>query len=268
MVVIPARGGSKTILKKNIKSYLGKPLICHSIDQSLELLNDGLVDDVVLTTDSAEIATVVRDYSSKVWIPFYRPASISEDLSTDLEFFDHLLEYLDENHPEKRPDILIHLRPTYPYRSVQVIKDALLTYSKVYNDYDCLRTVFKWEGKSPLKMFTLSPTGALDPLRTEIYGVSEPYNMPRQILPEVYSCNGYLDIIKRTTITEKRSVSGIKIFPWKMTSDKIDDIDDEKQWAESEQKQIMELKAKELKAKEIRDSKIREIKIRGLKIEE
>lgn len=238
MVVIPARGGSKTILNKNIKLYLGKPLVCHSIDQAIELLDDKLIDDIVLTTDSSEIMKTVQNYSSKVWIPFSRPASISDDLSTDLEFFDHLIEYLKNNHPERMPDIFIHLRPTYPYRSVEVIKDALLTYIKEYDNYDCLRTVFKWEGKSPLKMFTLSSNGSLDPLKKEIYGIEEPYNMPRQILPEVYSCNGYLDIIKRITITEKRSVSGNKILPWKMSSDKIDDIDDEKQWIESEQKQI------------------------------
>ena len=240
MIVIPARGGSKTIPGKNIRPYLGKPLILHSVDQSLDLLDSGLVDQVLLTTDSDEIAKVVSDYTSRVWIPFRRPKEISEDLSTDLEFFDHLLGYLEKHHPDQIPDILIHLRPTYPYRSSKEIEEALKKYALEYPNYDCLRSVFKWEGKSPLKMFTLDQEGTLNPLKTEINGVKEPYNQPRQILPDVYSCNGYLDIIKRSTITEKKSVSGTVILPWIMTSDKIDDLDDLVQWKASEEKQIRE----------------------------
>jgi hypothetical protein len=119
--------------------------------------------------------------------------------------------------------------------------------------YDCLRSVFKWEGKSPLKMFVLDHNNTLPltpltsltpliPLKYEINGIKEPYNMPRQLLPDVYSCNGYLDIIKRATITEKNSVSGTCIYPWIMDSDKIDDLDTLDEWKRSEEKQLNELK--------------------------
>lgn len=250
MVVIPARGGSKGIKDKNIQPYLGKPLILHSVDQSIDLLESGLVNKILLTTDSEEIAKTVQEYDSRVWIPFLRPSEISQDLSTDLEFFQHLLTYLENNHQEDLPDILIHLRPTYPYRSSTEIKKALETYIPISDNYDCLRSVFKWEGKSPLKMFVMDHQDTSDnslthksliPLKYEINGIKEPYNMPRQLLPDIYSCNGYLDIINRLTITEKNSVSGTCIYPWIMDSDKTDDLDTLEDWKKSEEKQLKEM---------------------------
>uniref|UniRef100_A0A6C0E6C3 Cytidylyltransferase n=1 Tax=viral metagenome TaxID=1070528 RepID=A0A6C0E6C3_9ZZZZ len=242
MIVIPARGGSKGIKNKNLLPYLGKPLILHSVDQSIDLLESGLINKIVLTTDSDDIAKTVREYDSRVWIPFMRPDEISQDLSTDLEFFEHLIDYLENNYPQDLPDILVHLRPTYPYRSVKEIRKALETYIPIHDKYDCLRSVFKWEGKSPLKMFVLDqPNSNLIPLKYEINGIKEPYNMPRQLLPDIYSCNGYLDIINRLTITQKKSVSGTTIYPWIMDSDKIDDLDTLDDWHRSEEKQSKQL---------------------------
>lgn len=242
MVVIPARGGSKEIIGKNLKPYLGEPLISHSIKQAF-LMGD-LIDKVLITTDSEEIARVAKETDPRVWIPFYRPKEISDDLSTDLEFFQHLIEWIKENQPEELPDILIHLRPTYPYRKIKDLKDALKLYLDNL-DYDCLRSVFPFKGKSPLKMFVSDQNNGLKPLVYEINGIKEPYNQPRQLLPTIYSCNGYLDIIKRETI-ENGSVSGTKIYPFIMSEDSTDDLDTLDDWKKSEKKQIQSMNTKKM----------------------
>ena len=81
LAIIPARGGSKGIPGKNIKLLAGKPLIAWTIDVAKE---SGLVDRVIVSTDDEGIAEVARAHGAEV--PFMRPAEISGDLATDVEF--------------------------------------------------------------------------------------------------------------------------------------------------------------------------------------
>ena len=227
--IIPARGGSKKIPRKNIKLFLGKPLIYYSIKQAKE---SKYINRIILTTDDEEIRQIGMKYG--VEAPFLRPKEISDDLSTDLEFFEHYLEWTKKNEPEKIPDILVQLRPTYPTRKVEIIDDCIKTMLENM-DYDCVRTAAEYNSKTPYKMYTVE-NHKLCPLFEEYNDVKQPYNCCRQIFPQVYTANGYLEVIKTDTILKKKSVSGNKIYPYIMDESCIEDIDTEKEWFELETK--------------------------------
>ncbi len=89
IAVIPARGGSKRIPRKNIKAFHGKPLIAYSIEVAL---NSNLFDKVVVSTDDEEIASIAKKYGAE--IPFLRPKELADDFTGTKEVVNHLLEYL------------------------------------------------------------------------------------------------------------------------------------------------------------------------------
>ena len=254
--IIPARGGSKGIPRKNIIDYKGKPLIVHSIELALKC---PLIDKVIVSTDDEEIADISKKYGADV--PFIRPEEYAEDESRDIEFFQHYLKYLESKIIEDKnplnvkldnktqhkinnifPDVMIHLRPTSPNRTLEDLTNIINTFINpdVYHLYDSLRTVVP-VNKSPFKMYELQDWNVkntkkdlLVPLFPEkVYNwsqkrtIHEPYNAPRQVLPKCYIHDGYVDIIKTLTIYNKRSVTGDLIYPYirDITQKDICDID-------------------------------------------
>src|SRR5439155_7193608 len=89
LALIPARGGSKGIPRKNIKVVAGKPLIAYSIEQALA---SRLITRTIVSTDDPEIAQVAREFGAKV--PFMRPGEFAQDLSPDIDVFRHALKWL------------------------------------------------------------------------------------------------------------------------------------------------------------------------------
>ena len=89
--IIPARGGSKGIPKKNIIDVRGKPLIAYSIEPAIEAMELGLIDKVIVSTDSIEIADISKNYGAE--IPFLRPDDISGDKAKSIEFIEHALSF-------------------------------------------------------------------------------------------------------------------------------------------------------------------------------
>ena len=227
--IIPARGGSKTIKNKNIKLFLGEPLIYYSIKQAHE---SKYINRIILTTDNEEIRQIGMKYG--VEAPFLRPKNISGDLSTDLEFFEHYLEWTKENEPNKIPDILVQLRTTYPTRSVKLIDECI---ELLMNNmgYDCVRTISEYNSKTPFKMYTVE-NNCINPLFKKHKNLKEPYNLCRQEFPQIYTSNGCVDVIKTDTILKKKSVSGDKMFPKILDETEIDDIDTIEEWIIAENK--------------------------------
>jgi CMP-N,N'-diacetyllegionaminic acid synthase len=200
--LIPARGGSKVIPKKNIYSLAGKPLIAHSIEYSL---NCPEVHRTIVSTDNSEIAEIARKHGAEV--PFVRPSELAQDDTPDFPVFYHALNWLYENEGF-RPDLIVQLRPTTPIRPSGLIEKAI---KMIMDDEeaDCVRSV-REPAYSPYKMWQkendyLKPFIELED--------SESYNLPRQKLPEVFYHDGLLDVIRTSTILEKKSVSGDKIIP-------------------------------------------------------
>jgi len=110
LALVPARGGSKGIPRKNIRDFAGHPLIAYSIAAGLHA---ALVNRVIVSTDDEEIAEVARQYGAEA--PFLRPAEFAQDQSLDLPVFQHALEWLAEKE-NYHPDVVVQLRPTSPVR--------------------------------------------------------------------------------------------------------------------------------------------------------
>lgn len=215
--LIPARSGSKGIRNKNILNFKGKPLIAHSIIQGNECK---FIDEVYVSTDSKRYRKIAKQYGAKA--PFLRPKEISGDLSTDYEVFSHFLTWL-ENEGIMLPDVIIHLRPTYPIRRVNEIERMIEYFLKNLSNADSLRTVIKTP-HSPFKMWKTKGKYLIPLLKCK--NIPEQYNSPRQLLPVVYWQNGCIDIVKTETIIKKKSMTGNKILYYEMNEKELFDIDE------------------------------------------
>ena len=217
LAIIPARGGSKGLPRKNILPLAGHPLIAYSIKAALE---SSLVTRVIVSTDNAEIAAISKRYGAEV--PFIRPSEISQDMSTDLEVFQHALTWLSKTE-NYSPDIVIQLRPTSPIRKISLIDECieLLVVSKA----DSLRIVTP-SPTTPYKMWCINKENSfMTPLLT-IESIKEPYNEPRQRLPTIYWQIGTLDVICPQVISQQNSMSGKNILPFIVDEFYAVDIDD------------------------------------------
>lgn len=121
--IIPARGGSKRIPKKNIKSFNGKPIIAYSIEAAL---NSQCFDEVIVSTDSKEIAEVSKKYGAKV--PFLRPKELADDITGTLDVVGHAINWC-ANH-SKKPDYVCCLYATAPLLTAEVLQQS---YQKLLN---------------------------------------------------------------------------------------------------------------------------------------
>ena len=214
LALIPARGGSKGIPRKNLVPLLGKPLIAYSIEQALA---SAWITRTVVSTDDAEIAAAARQFGAEA--PFLRPAEFAQDRSLDLEVFQHALRWL-KKEERYTCDLVVHLRPTGPVRRVEVIDEAI-ELMLAHPEADALRSV-STPSQTPYKMWRIE-NGYLQPLLA-VEGVAEPYCMPRQTLPPVYWQNGYVDIIRPATILEQGLMAGQTILPF-VTHEPILEID-------------------------------------------
>jgi len=224
LALIPARGGSKGISRKNVRAIAGRPLIAYSISHALE---SKLIGRVIVSTDDEEIAAASRAAGAE--LPFMRPAEFAQDLSPDLDVFRHALQWLKE-YENYTPELVVHLRPTGPVRRVELIDEAIER--MIANPAaDALRAI-SVPALTPYKMWRIE-NGLLKPL-LNVPGIKEPFSMPRQMLPEVYWQNGYVDIVRGRTVLEKNSMTGDTILPFLVT-DRIFELDYEESIPEVEQ---------------------------------
>ena len=128
IAIIPARGGSKGIPKKNIIDFLGKPLIVHSIDYAK---SSNLISDIYVSTDDSEIAKIALENNVNV---IDRPKSISGDTASTESALIHTLKNIVD-----KPDVIILLQPTSPLRPKNSLNDAINTF--ISNNYDSLLSI-------------------------------------------------------------------------------------------------------------------------------
>ncbi|MBT7437663.1 MAG: acylneuraminate cytidylyltransferase family protein [Cellvibrionales bacterium] len=210
IVIIPARSGSKSLPNKNILPLKGKPLLCYSISYGLE---SDIVDKVIVSTDSEEFAEIAKTYGADV--PFIRPAELAMDNTRDYPFMRHALDYFESI--GEIYDIYILLRPTSPLRPEGLIEKSI-SILKENPTATSVRAVAQTK-EHPYRVLGLNKDGSID---TFISNIEEPYNHPRQELPEVYSMTGDIEAARRETLLSG-SVSGKKIFPLIINpEDKID----------------------------------------------
>ena len=225
LAVIPARGGSKSIPRKNILPFAGHPLIAYSIAAAQQA---ELVTRVIVSTDDQEIAAVARDYGAEV--PFLRPAEYAQDATPDLPVYVHAVEWISEAEGYL-PEMIVQLRPTTPVRPSGMV-DQGIQMLRARPDADSLRAVVP-SGQNPHKMWRINDRGEMTPL-LEVEGIAEPYNAPRQHLPATYWQTGHLDIIRPDTLLAKSSMTGDLILSLVLDPRYTVDIDTRSDWEKAE----------------------------------
>ncbi|MDR3574582.1 MAG: acylneuraminate cytidylyltransferase [Anaerolineaceae bacterium] len=222
LAIIPARGGSKGILHKNIRSFAGHPLIAYSIAAAIQ---SKTVTRLILSTDDEEIAAVARECGAET--PFMRPPELAQDNTLDLPVFQHALRWLRENEGYQA-DVVVQLRPTSPIRPRTIVDDAVHLLLD-HPEADSVRGVVP-AGQNPHKMWRVNPNTHQMSSLLKVDGISEPYNAPRQILPPVYWQTGHIDAIRPATILEKVSMSGDVILGLMIDPRYTVDIDNLYDW--------------------------------------
>lgn len=212
LAIIPARGGSKGIPKKNIRLMNGMPLIYYAIDKALK---SKLISDVFVSTDSDEIAEIAASYGAKV---IMRNKNISSDTTTlDPVIYDATLKA--ENEKGISYDYVITMQPTSPLLSLNVLDKGLLYCIK--NGYD---TVISCVNKPHLS-WKKNINGEIVPLYAE--------RKNRQELPPQYFETGAFLITKRECMTENSRI-GNKVSVFEMPEEESIDIDTKDDWALTE----------------------------------
>lgn len=228
LAIVPARGGSKGIPRKNIRLFAGYPLIAYSIAAGLHAET---VTRVLVTTDDEEIAEVARCYGAET--PFLRPAELAEDRTLDLPVFQHALTWLAEQ-DNYQPDAIVHLRPTTPLRPPDLV-DRAVRILLDHPEADSVRGITVAH-QNPFKMWLLE--GEDKPIRclVTVPGIDEPYNAPRQVLPTAYAHTGLIDAMRPDTILKLNSMSGHTILPVLFDPVYSTDLDTSDDWQRAEER--------------------------------
>ncbi|SHE63383.1 CMP-N,N'-diacetyllegionaminic acid synthase [Caldanaerobius fijiensis DSM 17918] len=212
LALIPARGGSKGVPRKNLRCLSGKPLIAYTIEAALQA---NFIDKIIVSTDDLEIANVSKKYGAEV--PFIRPEALATDEAKGIDVILHAMQWL-EDHNEKF-DLLILLQPTSPLRDSEDIKNALSLF--VRKNADAVVSVCEAE-HSPLWMNTLREDLCMkDFIRKEVL------NKNRQELETYYRLNGAIYLAKWNYIKQYKSFYGDKTYAYIMSREKSVDIDSE-----------------------------------------
>jgi len=219
IAIIPARGGSKRIPRKNIKPFLGKPIIAYSIEAAI---TSGLFEEVMVSTDDAEIAEIAKSYGAKV--PFMRSAETSNDFATTS---DVLVEVI-ENYKQagREFEYLSCIYPTAPFITGKKLKDAFSILAN--NDFDTVFPVVKF-GYPILRSLKLED----DKLSMNW---PEHVNHRSQDLPPAYHDSGQFYVGLTSRFLEAKTIftsnTGAIIIP----ETEVQDIDNEVDWALAELK--------------------------------
>lgn len=187
LVIIPARGGSKGIPRKNIKPLNGKPLIYYAIDTARAITAD---ENICVSTDDVEIKSVVEAYGLKV--PFLRPDELATDTAGSYEVLLHALDYFEKQ--GKKYDIVLLLQVTSPFRTAEQVKEALELFRQT-NDKDAMVVSVKECPSNPYyDIFEEDQNGFLQISK----GDGTIYR--RQDAPKVYEYNGAIYIMDARTL--------------------------------------------------------------------
>lgn len=205
MALIPARGGSKGVPRKNIRSLGGFPLLAYSIAAAQQ---SKAISRVIVSTDDEEIAEIAKHYGAEV--PFLRPAELAADTSGDFEWVSHAVNWLIE-HEGKTPRYIAQLRPTTPLRDPALIDDAIEQF-RAASDMTSMRSAHE-ASESPYKWFLLDKEGNMfHSLSPELD--NEQSNAGRQSFPSVYVPDGYVDVLDAEYIVREGKLLGPRMMAY------------------------------------------------------
>jgi N-acylneuraminate cytidylyltransferase/CMP-N,N'-diacetyllegionaminic acid synthase len=212
--LITARGGSKGIPGKNITLLGDKPLIAWTIESAL---NASVIDKLVVSTDSKQIADVSKDWGAEV--PFVRPLELSGDNSPHIDVLIHAVMWLREN-ADYFPDYVMLLQPTSPFRTTDDIeKSARLAFE---SDADCIISVQE-SLSHPYTMTQITDNNMFSGFLMSAHQRDEYQN--RQTRPQFYSLNGAIYLIKVDVLLETNTIYPDFTMTYMMPEERSLDID-------------------------------------------
>ena len=152
IAIIPARGGSKRIPRKNIKEFFGKPIIAWSI---LAALKSNLFDHIIVSTDDEEISEIARKYGAST--PFNRPNALSDDKTETIAVVSHAVKWITDN--LKKPDYVCCIYATAPFISAEDIKSGFTQIKKGNNSFVFSATEYNFPIQ---RAFKINPNESLE----------------------------------------------------------------------------------------------------------
>lgn len=212
IAVIPARGGSKRIPKKNIIGLNGKPMLAWTIEAAL---NSKYIDEVLLSTDDEEIAAIGKRFGAKV--PFLRDSNADDHTPISLATIHALSQW--ENHGNDKPDIVVQLMANCPLRQAEDIDNAVRNF--IRKDYDFQISCFKYGWMNPWWAHQVESTGITKPVFPESMRL-----MRSQDQPTLYCPTGAIWIAKIKKLIEAQSFYGPNYSFYPMHWIKAIDIDE------------------------------------------
>lgn len=206
--IVPARGGSKGIPRKNIKLLNGKPVIFYSIEASNSC---PLIKNTFVSTEDEEISKISTSFGANV---IERPFELASDTSSSIDVICHTLDFLENN--DVLPDVFVLLQPTSPLRSSKDIEKAINLFLK--NDCDSLVSVCELDHQSLLN-FSLKDDYLIQNTDKSFF------NSRRQDLPNYYTLNGAIYITTPLFIRKNKSFYSNKTIPYIMSKNNSIDLD-------------------------------------------
>lgn len=217
LIIIPARGGSKGVPRKNIKLLNGVPLIHYTIKVAQQLFNDSII---CISTDDEEIKQVAEDIGIKT--PFLRPKELATDTSGTYEVLLHAIDIYEKK--GYKADTLIVLQPTSPFRTSLQIQEAIKLFSE---KIDMVVSVKETKSNPYYNLFEEDNRGFLKKSKESNY-------IRRQDCPKVWEYNGAIYIINIDALKKKTISSFEKIIKYEMDEFSSHDIDTALDWKVAE----------------------------------
>lgn len=211
LAIIPARGGSKGIPRKNVTLLAGKPLIVWRIESALACPH---IERVVVSTDDAEIAEVSRQFNAEV--PFMRPLELAQDDTPSIDAILHMARWLDQNE-SYRPDYIMLLQPTSPLCTTDDLENAIALAKQ--HQADAVVSVTE-ASAHPYWMKRINKAGHLEDFLSKEQSYTQ-----RQMLPAVYTLNGAIYLTRRDTLLQRSSFYGEATYAYVMPPERSIDID-------------------------------------------
>lgn len=221
LAIIPARGGSKRIPKKNIKDFFGKPIIAYSIEAALK---SGLFEEVMVSTDDDEIAEVALKYGAKV--PFLRSDQTADDHAT---LADVVFEVIEKYEFEYRyvPNTVSIILSTAPFIQGDMLKSAFKIFQN--SKVDSLLSVSEFPS-SVYRSFHLNTHEKIE------FNFPEYLSIRSQDLPKAYFDAGQFYFIRLNSFKQYKKLSGGINYLFKLSKTMVQDIDSMEDWKEAEKK--------------------------------
>ncbi len=218
IAIIPARGGSKRIPRKNIKEFCGKPMIAWSIEAALQ---SGCFNQVIVSTDDAEITEVARQAGAEV--PFVRPSSLSDDHTGTTAVIRHALEWLREH--GIRPQQVCCIYATAPFINPDDIRCGLDILNKTDSDYAFTVTSYPFPIQRAVRITSQGRVEMFQP---------EQFSARSQDLEEAFHDAGQFYWGKAGAWLAERTIFGLHSAPVLLPRHRVQDIDTMEDWQRAE----------------------------------